>query len=76
MFSKRFKREFENNRQVYEELAEKKTIEILGLTDKEILTAKAFETTKAVELNNLKHKMYKKQNQKMTWRKVLFGSFD
>ena len=45
---------FEADEKVYNGLAEKRTIEILGLTDKEVVYAKAFETTKAVELSNIK----------------------
>lgn len=76
MFPKNFEREFENNKQVYIELAEKRAIEKLGLTEKEVLYAKAFETTKVVELNHLKEEMYDRQNQKITWRKILFGGFN
>lgn len=76
MYSKQFEAEFENNKQVYLELAERRTIEILGLNEKQALYAKAFETTKVVELNKLKNEMFEVQNQKMTWRKILFSGFD
>ena len=52
--NKKTLRSFEINEDVYNELAERRTIELLGLTDKEVTYAKAFETTKAVELMNIK----------------------
>ncbi|WP_342538504.1 hypothetical protein MKY15_20890 [Sporosarcina sp. FSL K6-1540] len=63
---------FETNEKVYNELAEKRTIEILGLTDKEIVYAKAFETTKTVELSNIKNEILKQQNEKLTLWSVLW----
>ncbi|WP_433958890.1 hypothetical protein [Cytobacillus horneckiae] len=68
--------DFEKNKRFYSELAEQRTIKILGLNNKEINIAKAFETTKAIELNNLKKEIHKKQKEKLTWRDVLFGRFD
>lgn len=35
---------------LYNELAERRTIEKLGLSEKEVIYAKAFETTKTMEL--------------------------
>lgn len=79
MYNKKTEKEFENNKQVYIELAERRTIEILGLTEKEVLYAKAFETTKVVELNNLKNKIcntYPKKREQITWQDILFRRFN
>lgn len=76
LFSKKFEKEFEKNIRFYSELAEKRTIESLGLSEKEVIVAKVFESTKARKLRNIKHEMLKEQNEKLTVWKVLFGSFD
>ncbi|NRG47484.1 hypothetical protein HRF87_22415 [Bacillus sp. CRN 9] len=68
--------DFEKNIRFYSELAEQRTIKILGLNNKEINIAKAFETTKVIELNNLKKEIQKKQKEKLTWWDVLSGRLD
>lgn len=70
--NQRIEKEFEMNRKFYSELAEKRTIEMLGLTEKEIITAKAFETTKAVELSNIKNEIQQEQKKKLTLWSVLW----
>ena len=54
-----------DNEKVYNELAEKRTIEILGLNDKEVTIAKAYETTKAVELTNIKNQVLNRHYKKI-----------
>lgn len=70
--SKRALREFEKNKNIYYELAEKRTIEALGMKPEEVTISKAFETTKAVELEFIKDEIQQKQNEKLTFWSVLF----
>lgn len=63
-----------SNQKVYEELAELRTIKILGLTEKEIVIGRAFESTKALEIRNIKSEIMQRENQVITLPK-LFGIF-
>lgn len=63
---------FKTNEKKYNELAEKRTIESLGLTDREVTIAKAFETTKVVELSNIKDEILQLQSKKLILRSVLW----
>lgn len=65
--NKKFEKEFQKNKRLYSEVAEKRTIELLGLSQKEVTIARAFETTKVVELEKLKEEMWQEQNKKLTW---------
>jgi len=69
--SKKFEKDFQKNKRFYLELAEKRTIESLGLSEKETTIARAFETTKVVELEKLKEEMWQEQNKKLTWFDLL-----
>ena len=68
---KDFKKEMEFQR-LCSELAEKRTIELLGLTPKEVVTAKAFETTKIVEMDTIEKEFSKKKEENLTLWSVLW----
>ena len=84
MNTNEFEKEFEKHKDVYTELAEKKAIESLGLTESQVVYAKGFETTKQYELMLLKNNLYenlygKKQHEKkkeLSFLDVLFGRFN
>jgi len=67
--------EFNKHRKFYEEIAERRTIEFLGLSKKEIAIGKAFASTKAVELDKLEEEFMQREAEHLTLRKVLFGKF-
>lgn len=71
---------FENNKQRYIELAEQRAIKKLGLTERQVIYAKAFETTKACELIDIEHEVcgnypQKKEKKPYTWIDTLFSRF-
>lgn len=65
--NKKVLKSFEINEDVYNELAERRAIELLGLSDKEVIIAKAYGTTKIVELLNIKNEILKLESKKLTF---------
>ncbi|MGX8791690.1 hypothetical protein ACW0TQ_07915 [Oceanobacillus sp. M60] len=57
------KNNYEINEEVYTELAEKRAIDQLKLSENEVLIAKAYETTKKAELSSIKREVKEQQNQ-------------
>lgn len=60
------------------ELAEKRVIEKLGLTEKEVVYAKAFETSKIMEMKKIRKQLQEhvQRNKKYTFWDYLFCRFD
>lgn len=58
------KKNIKNNQDLINELAERRTIEMLGMSDMEIAVAKAYETTKAVEKSKLQSELSNKSKDK------------
>ncbi|MGY3717010.1 hypothetical protein ACWE42_15970 [Sutcliffiella cohnii] len=68
--------DFDPHEQVYNELAERRAIAILGLSKKEAEIARAYETTKVVELDRIKREALKRKKQNIEknsiWDTLLF----
>lgn len=54
------KKDIENNKDLINELAERRTIEMLAMSNVEIAVARAYESTKAIEVTNIKDKLLTK----------------
>lgn len=72
---KKTKEFLERNQKIYEELAEKRAIKILGLKENEVFIGKAFESTKQAELILIKNEVSQRHKRLTMWD-CLLGRFN